>query len=132
MTEIISLDTHRAKLSDKKKAAIAKARRAAYKVFQCARCALKCAKCSAHLDASNSDELFRGFPYRFCEDCAEEYLEYIKLVDGRGSPSFYWRNDEWLKTWSAWLEYQNSLEHYLKSKEFLGLLNELGYPHPPI
>jgi len=69
-------------------------------------------------------------PYRFCESCAEEYIDFIERLKGGGDPDRYWHNDAWLAVWKSWIDYQSSIDNYLKSKEFLKLLREMKQTTP--
>jgi len=104
------------------------------KVFQCTHCALKCEKCGSQIsgDASDKDTYRRklNVPYNFCEECSDEYLDYIERLQGRGDPDCYWHNAAWIDAWKRWIDYQSSVDHYLKSKEFKQLLNEIKQPGP--
>jgi len=64
-------------------------------------------------------------PYRFCENCLEEYLDYIERLKGRGNPDYYWHNEAWLKVWQGWIGYQNAIDQYMKTRAFTKLLKEL-------
>ena len=69
-------------------------------------------------------------PYNFCESCKEEYLDYIDRLRGGGNPEYYWHNENWLDIWQKWIDYQHTIDCYLKSKEFNRLLQELKQPEP--
>lgn len=97
------------------------------KIFQCSRCMLKCAKCGSQAD---TDEVKSGekyaTPYTFCSNCREEYAEYQERINGeRTTPKYYWHNEKWMKVWENWLEHQQCLDEYRRSKEFLQLLQEV-------
>ena len=57
-------------------------------------------------------------------------MEYIERLKGRGDAECFWHNSEWLDLWHRWIEYQGALDRYMKSKEFVKLLNELKQTHP--
>ncbi len=130
MAEIISLD---AKLQDaiNKKHELTRRRKlhAVKKVFQCTHCSFKCEKCGTQInkDSSGSVEYHRklNVPYNFCKGCSDEYLDYIERLKGAGDPDCYWHNEQWIDAWKRWIDYQSSVDRYLKSKEFVQLLNEL-------
>lgn len=130
MADIISLDD-KLQLSKGRKKEILKKRKvlAVQKVLQCTRCALKCEKCGTQISEAQlrraGDESRPKQPYRFCESCLDEYLDYIERLKGRGDPQCYWRNDIWLKGWRLWIDYQGTVDRYLKSKEFKQLVKEL-------
>lgn len=130
MGEIISLND-KLGLSDKQKQKILKRRKllAFQKVFQCSRCAAKCDKCGiliteAHQRRLKSDTSPR-LPYRFCEGCMEEYLDYIGRLQGTGNPEFYWHNEAWMEGWNLWIEYQGAIDRFVNSSEFKKLVHEI-------
>jgi hypothetical protein len=133
VADIISLDNKFA-LAKEKKAALTKRRkiRAVQKVFQCTQCALKCEKCGTQISPELREQYnshgYTKVPYRFCESCMEEYIDFIERHKGSGDPNCYWRNEAWLKLWKCWIDYQGAIDSYLKSKEFKQLLQELKQP----
>lgn len=135
MAEIISLN-NKLQISKQKKSELVRKRKllAVRKVFQCTHCAFKCEKCGTQIntgsDMAATDHSGTRIPYRFCESCAEEYMEYIERLKGLGDPGCYWHNPEWLDLWRKWIEYQGALDRYMKSKDFVRLLNELKQTHP--
>ena len=129
MADVIPLD-RKLQLAKEKKDAIIRMQKikAVQKAFQCSRCALRCEKCGSQIEqaepqipADNSREV----PYRFCQNCLEAYLDFIGKLQGKGNPDYYWHNEAWLNVWDKWVGYQNAIDQYLKTKEFLQLLNEL-------
>ncbi|NNF97778.1 MAG: hypothetical protein HKM93_00205 [Desulfobacteraceae bacterium] len=125
---IISIDK-KLQLNKKKKAALEKRHKimAVRKIFQCTHCASKCEKCGTQVSSvPGGDHTNRRIiPYRFCESCRTEYIDYIDRLQGRGDNQNYWHNESWITVWSTWIEYQNAIDQYLKSKEFVKLLDEL-------
>lgn len=96
------------------------------KVFQCARCLLKCAKCGSQLEMESAAGSRCLSPYPFCKNCHQEYQEYRERLEGKRTTSqCYWHNEKWMTVWKSWLEHQNCLDHYRQSKEFLQLLEEV-------
>lgn len=136
MADIISLDEKLKNCKDKKNAQERKRKiKAVQKVFQCTQCAFKCERCGVQINPDpetkkNCEHQFVRVPYKFCESCEEEYLEYINQLKGKGDKKFYWHNEEWLKVWRDWIEYQSSVDRYLKSREFKQLLHELRQTGP--
>jgi Pyruvate/2-oxoacid:ferredoxin oxidoreductase delta subunit len=135
VANIIELDK-KLKHTKEKKAEIIRKRKilAVQKIFQCMHCAFKCEKCGTqiqpdehHQQRSISD---LRVPYRFCESCAEEYIDFIERLKGRGDSEYYWHNDIWLEMWRKWIDYQGAIDTYLKSKEFRQLLEELKDTRP--
>jgi hypothetical protein len=128
--KIISFDD-KASSSREKKEKIDRRRKilAVRQAFQCASCSLKCEKCGSQLDpadsADNGQNRLLRVPYSFCKACTEEYIDYIDRLKGQGDEACYWHNDAWIDAWRKWIDYQGSLDTYLKSKEFQQLLKEI-------
>ena len=135
MANIISFNEKKGLAAEKQATLIRKRKvQAVRKVFQCTHCALKCEKCGAQISGeSNDTEPYRrklNVPYNFCDECSDEYLDYIERLQGGGDPDCYWHNEAWLDSWKRWIDYQSSVDQYLKSKEFKQLLNELRQTGP--
>ncbi|MBE9544147.1 MAG: hypothetical protein IMF02_06610 [Proteobacteria bacterium] len=135
MSNIISF-THKKGLAEEKQASLKKWRKvqAVRKVFQCTHCALKCEKCGAQISGDSNDtgtyQRKLNVPYNFCDECSDEYQDYIERLKGAGDPDCYWHNEAWIDAWKKWIDYQSSVDQYLKSKEFKQLLNELKQTGP--
>ena len=134
MADIISIDQKRARLESEKAAQDRKRKILSVKnVMQCSQCAFKCEKCGMHIDPDDRSHLARDhtiLPYRFCENCREEYIEFIQRLKGGGNPEYYWHNHDWIELWRRWIDYQSALDKYIKSQEFLQLLHELQQSEP--
>ena len=135
MTNIIPFKDKKG-LAEEKQAAIIKKRKvqAVRKVFQCTHFAFKCEKCGTQIEGDSSrDSEYRrklNVPYNFCDACSDEYIDYIERLKGAGDPDCYWHNEAWIDAWGKWIDYQSSVDQYLKSKEFMRLLNELKQTGP--
>jgi len=135
VADIISLKEKR-QSSDEKQEALDRKHKilAVQKIFHCTHCASKCEKCGTQIGMQMSpckQKLFElRVPYRFCESCSEEYIDYIEHLKGGGNPKNYWHNDAWLELWKAWIDYQFTIDRYLKSKEFKRLVDELKHTGP--
>ena len=135
MATIISLDS-KLQLDKEKKTALIKKRKisAVQKVFQCTRCAFKCEKCGTQISlaqhSKERDTCTLSVPYCFCESCFEEYTDYLERLKGGGDSDCYWRNEAWLAVWQRWIDCQEAIDRYLKSKEFLRLLQEFKQTPP--
>jgi hypothetical protein len=135
MADIIPLD-NKLQLSRDKKAKLIKKRKifAVQKVIQCTRCSFKCEKCGSQISLANhtkkNDSSSIKVPYKFCEICMEEFNDYLKKIKGKEDPDCYWYNDAWADVWRTWIDYQNAIGRYLKSKEFTQLLQELRQNEP--
>ena len=106
---------------------------AVQKVFQCTHCAFKCEKCGTQIDEAVDAQAApdgHRVPYRFCGGCMEEYVDYIERLRGKGDPEAYWHNDAWMTMWRGWIDYQSNMDRYLKSKEFVRLMQELKQTRP--
>ncbi len=121
--KVVSAREKKAQLSRKRKI------KAVRQVFQCSSCAFKCEKCGTQInpDASGDDGQQHNLrvPYSFCDACTDEYIDYIEHLKGQGDEECYWHNDAWIDAWRKWIDYQGSLDTYLKSKEFQQLLQEI-------
>jgi hypothetical protein len=104
-------------------------RRAVQQMYQCAGCAAVCERCSAPIAAGcncDSSQLQdRRIPYRFCEACAEEFVDYIERLQGRGDADLYWRNEAWMEVWATWINHRAALDRHFRSKDFARLMQEL-------
>lgn len=135
MANIIELDK-KLKHTKEKKAEIIRKRKilAVQKIFQCMHCAFKCEKCGTQIqpDEHRQQKPISDLrvPYRFCESCSEEYIDFIERLKGRGDSEYYWHNEIWLEMWRKWIDYQGAIDTYLKSKEFKQLLAELKDTRP--
>jgi len=132
VADIISLDD-KLETSREKKASLRRRQKAVAvrRVVQCSNCSFKCEKCGTPIEPRPGEKTERPKPpYKFCEACEDEYLDYIERLQGRGDPDCYWHNDAWVDSWRKWIDYQGSVDHYVKSKEFLRLLQEFKQSSP--
>ncbi|MEJ2638588.1 MAG: hypothetical protein P8010_03340 [Desulfosarcinaceae bacterium] len=127
MGDLISLANKRQRC-DKEKAGQQRRHkiRAVRRVLQCTQCAAKCEKCGAGISQGEPDPKKQlRIPYQLCEECGDEYIDYIERLQGRGDAEQYWHNEAWMKIWRAWIDYQGAIDQYLKTREFERLLDEL-------
>jgi hypothetical protein len=132
LADIISLDD-KLETSREKKASLRRRQKAVAvrRVVQCASCSFKCEKCGTPIGPKTDEKTERTKPpYKFCEACEDEYLDYIERLQGRGDPDCYWHNDAWIDSWRKWIDFQGSVDQYVKSKEFLRLLQEFKQSSP--
>lgn len=136
MADVISIDEKLALAKEKREALVRRRKiEAVRKVLQCTQCAFKCEKCGTQLrpgteaGGGGEDRSYR-IPYRLCESCRDEYVDYIARHQGGGDPDCYWHNDAWRELWRCWIEYQGAIDRYTKSKEFQELLKELKQNRP--
>jgi hypothetical protein len=127
MNKVIDIED-RLKLEQKKKFKVDKAKKleAVRKVLQCTRCLARCHKCGVQFDTDGMYKRYQG-PYRFCESCQEEYLEFLRLKEEGGESPIYWHNQEWHGMWQTWLDYQTALKVYGESSEFIDLVREMEW-----
>jgi hypothetical protein len=132
LADIISLD-NKLETSQAKKASLRRRQKAVAvrRVVQCTSCSFKCEKCGTQIEPRTDTAAGRPkLPYQFCDACEGEYVDYIERLQGRGDPDCYWHNDAWLDAWRKWIDYQGSVDRYVKSKEFLRLLQEFKQSSP--
>ena len=134
MADIISIDKKLAFVKIKKEAVIRRRKiQSVRKTLQCTQCAFKCERCGIQIDPDSHNEARQDqpiIPYRFCGSCREEYIDYIQCLKGHDDPKAYWHNEAWMDLWRCWINYQSALDGYLKSKEFLTLMDELKQIEP--
>ena len=127
MADIISFE-NKVGLSDTRKAEMDRQRKIRFiqKMLQRPLTSAKCEKCGIRINPDgNAIKNHLRVPYCFCPDCSEEYIDYIEQLKGKGNPDNYWHNETWQKVWRAWIDYQNTIDQFLKSKEFKKLLKEI-------
>ncbi len=96
------------------------------RTVQCSSCRLSCAMCGMHLNAGgeccaapeNNQML------NLCENCWSEYSDFLDISTKGGSSKIYWHNKEWIRLWSAWVEYQKAMKAFRNSEEFQKLLKD--------
>jgi hypothetical protein len=135
VADIISIDEKLKAVKDFEAARLYQRKLVAVRqTVQCAQCRLKCEKCGAHLqpgsgEAATDHPSFR-VPYRFCDFCAQEYVDYVERMQGRGDPGCYWQNAAWRDAWGRWISYRGALDSFSKTPEFARLLAEVRTAPP--
>lgn len=130
MADIISICARRDRARQENKTILDRRKqRAVEHLFRRSCCAGECEKCGrpaagtcAHEGCGKKND---RIPYQFCDDCREEFIDYIERLKGRGAPECYWRNEAWLEAWSTWINHRAALDRHARSKEFARLLQEV-------
>lgn len=131
MADIISICDHRDRSKQVKDAQLDKRKqRAVDHIFRRSCCAVECERCGLPITGTCTQGCCgqpsdHRIPYKFCEDCREEFIDYIERLKGRGDPDCYWRNEAWLEIWSTWINHRAALDRHARSKEFARLLQEV-------
>jgi hypothetical protein len=131
VADIISICARRDRTKEVKEALLDRRKqRAVAHLFQRSCCAVECEKCGLPMTGACCREgcgnkSDHRIPYQFCEDCREEFIDYIERLKGRGDPDCYWRNEAWLEVWSTWINHRAALDRHARSKEFARLLQEV-------
>ena len=97
-----------------------------HKVVQCSSCHYKCAMCGPHLgDADSSCPSPSSQPgFNLCESCREEFNDFFEMSRGKKGSDIFWHNKQWMKLWSAWLDYHRAIREFRNSLEFELLIDE--------
>jgi hypothetical protein len=127
MSNVIDIEK-RLQQEQKKKAKIDKSKKLEFirKFLQCKRCLARCSMCGVQFDPQEMYKRQQG-PYRFCCGCQEEYEEFRRVKENGEDTTLYWHNEEWLSIWQNWINYQESLQKYTESPEFIELLREVDW-----
>jgi len=96
------------------------------RAVQCSSCHFKCAMCGLHLEGEGTScpHALSFQDFNLCENCREEFEDFLKTRKGEKPPEVFWHNQEWLNLWSAWLNYQEAIKEFKKSQEFQQLITE--------
>ncbi|MDD2603279.1 MAG: hypothetical protein RBR20_08075 [Desulfobacterales bacterium] len=135
MADIISIDGKRKAARDFQTSRMLHRKRVAVRqAVQCTHCHWKCEKCGSQLRPAPQEtaDPYRDLrvPYRFCEFCSLDYIDYIERLQGRGDPRCYWQNDAWKESWGLWIRYQGAVSSFSKTPEFARLLAEVREAPP--
>ena len=88
------------------------------KIFECTKCALKCARCGTQVAVSQSSSYSGQMPNRFCTSCENEFRDFLNRKRGKSQKDLYWQNQEWMAIWETWIQYQKAMRKYENSDEF--------------
>ena len=97
------------------------------KIVQCGSCQIRCAMCGLYLKndeaAQNPDSTSTGLT--LCESCRSEFDDFLSVSRGGQRSEVFWHNEEWIKMWSAWINYRKAMTAFVESPELKLLLEEL-------
>lgn len=99
----------------------------AQRIVQCGLCQLKCAMCGYHARSPDSPRqlILSPFGFSLCEICSAEFEDFLKIKKGKQKADVLWHNQEWVKLWSAWLDFQRTIMDFRDSSEFTQLQRSL-------
>jgi hypothetical protein len=82
--------------------------------------------CGYHLDSSgcNCSQDPSFYEFILCEDCRDEFEDYLDLANGREGVKNLWHNREWMDLWASWLKFQRSIKEFRNSAEFRTLVED--------
>ena len=97
------------------------------RTVQCSSCHLKCAMCGYHLKSAECGCSQGPSFYEFilCEDCRNEFEDYLALTNAGGNGKNLWQNREWMELWASWIKFQRSIKEFRNSAEFRMLMEEM-------
>lgn len=97
------------------------------KVIQCSSCHHRCAMCGHYLKESDTthDSPSTSSGFALCGCCKAEFEDFLAISREKGRSNIFWHNKEWVKMWSAWLDYRQAIDGFVNSPEFKSLLEEL-------
>ena len=98
------------------------------KMIQCSSCHVRCAMCGHHVKAKDASTHphTSSLGLTFCPSCKRELEDFLSISRGKEKSEVFWHNREWLKMWSAWLSYRQSVDNFMDSSELRLLLEELN------
>ena len=87
---------------------------------QCSSCHYRCAMCGSHVEHTDSScpSEISFSDLNLCESCRAEFEDFTKILSGKKGTNVFWHNKEWIKLWSAWLDYIKAIKKFRNSNEF--------------
>ena len=97
------------------------------KIIQCGSCQIRCAMCGLYLrkEESHKDIPHASMGLMLCESCRSEFDDFLSVSRGQQRSEVFWHNKEWVKMWSAWINYRKAMTAFVDSPEFKLLMEEL-------
>lgn len=98
------------------------------KIVQCSSCRIRCAMCGLYLKKEEplTDCLPPPKGLVLCEICRGEFDDFLSVSSGKRQSEVFWHNKEWVKMWSAWINYRKAVASFMDSPEFKFLMEELN------
>jgi len=96
------------------------------RTIHCALCASKCAMCGQHFNAGETycPPETAAAELNLCESCRAEYEAFMARASAREDRRMFWHNQEWVRMWSAWLDYNEAIRDFRRSHEFRRLIQD--------
>jgi hypothetical protein len=97
------------------------------KIVQCGSCQIRCAMCGLYLknDDTSYDPHSASTGLTLCGSCRSEFDDFLSVSRGGQRSEIFWHNDEWVKMWSAWVNYRKAMTAFVESRELKMLMEEL-------
>ena len=97
------------------------------KIIQCGSCQIRCAMCGLYLKKGESSTNIppASIGLILCESCRSEFDDFLSVSRGQQRSEVFWHNKEWVKMWSAWINYRKAMTAFVDSPEFKLLMEEL-------
>lgn len=92
----------------------------AQRIVRCSSCHFRCAMCGYHLESSDrsSSQVLSHLDLCLCENCRNDFEEFLSMRNGKKESDIPWHNKAWLKLWSSWVDYQQAIREFSDSDEF--------------
>jgi len=96
------------------------------RVVLCSSCQIVCAMCGSRLKVPDSPcpPPSAYLNLNLCDYCRAEYNDYLEMGKKSKSSAMFWHNKEWMKLWSAWVDFHKAIEKFRDSNEFKQLMKE--------
>jgi len=97
------------------------------KIIQCSSCQIRCSMCGLYLkkEETSTEIPHASMDLMLCESCRSEFDDFLSVSRGQQPSEVFWHNKEWVKMWSAWINYRKAMTAFVDSSEFKLLMEEL-------
>ena len=85
------------------------------RILHCSGCQYKCAMCGYHIETTDAETPTsrRDTEFNLCDSCASEYEDFKRRKQGKMDDAGpFWHTDDWMAFWTAWCEYQRSINRF--------------------